>query len=123
MSFPTMEQVVQTSLAASPRVDGDKPALLALPVREAEEVDGVLVEGCPVQLECTLERVVDDLDDNGLLIGRVVAAYVDEAWLRADDRDDGELLAAHPVLAFLYPDRFASIAITHHFPFPVGFSR
>ncbi len=123
VSYPTMGQVVQTSLAAAPRVEGKKPALAALPVRRAEVVDGVLVEGCSVQLECELVRVVEELDDNGLIIGRVVAAHVAPELLRGDDRDDAEVLAEHPVLAFLYPDRFATISTTHHFPFPLGFER
>jgi flavin reductase (DIM6/NTAB) family NADH-FMN oxidoreductase RutF len=124
VSYPRPEQVVFTSLAAAPRGGADeKPALAALQVFPAQAVEGVLVEGCSLYLECRLERVVDELGPNSLLIGRVVAAYADSDALRGGDREDGEVIREMPLLAYLAPDRFAVIDRSQGFPLPVGFKR
>jgi len=122
VSFPRPEQVVQTSLAAAPREqDQTKPSLAALPTFPAREVDGVLVVGCSFFLECRLERVLDGFGENSLVIGEVVAASADEGVLRVSGQDDGDLVHEQPVLAFLSPGRFASVAETFSFPYPVDF--
>lgn len=124
VSFPSPDQVLVTSLAASPRCgDGEKPALDALQVEPARAVDGVVVTAARVQLECRLERVLDGLGDNSLIIGKLVAARVDPAAARAMDRDDNELVNRAPLLAYLYPFRFAVIDQSQGFPMPEGFSR
>lgn len=125
VSYPRPEQVVVTSLAAAPRCDGeqDKPSLLALPVFPAQVVDGVLVEGCPLYLECWLDRTVDDLDGNSLLMGRMAAAHVHVDALRGEDREDNELIHDHPLFAYLHPGRFAVIDQSLGFPLPAGFRR
>ena len=124
VSFPSPDQVLATSLAASPRCgDGEKPALDALQVEPARTVDGVVVTAARVQLECRLERVLDGLGDNSLIIGKLVSARVDPAAARAMDRDDNELVNRAPLLAYLYPFRFAVIDQSQGFPVPEGFSR
>lgn len=124
VSYPRSEQVVLTSLAAAPRTDeNEKPALTALPVLPAKTIDGVLVEGCDLYLECELDRMVDDLGDNSLIIGRVVAAHVDKGALRGDDREDNEIIRDKPLFAYLYPERFAIIDQSQGFPMPAGFKR
>jgi flavin reductase (DIM6/NTAB) family NADH-FMN oxidoreductase RutF len=124
VSYPRAAQVVQTALAAAPRCDDDtKPALQALPVTEATRVDGVLVDDCPLCLECELDRFVDGLGENSLIIGRVLAAHVDRAALRGADVDDAELLLNSPLFSYLYPGRFAEISQTQAFPMPAGFKR
>jgi len=124
VSFPRPEQFLEISMAAGGRDAGDaKPSLAALRTRPAQEVDGVLVEGAGAWLECELDRVVDGFGDNTLIVGRVVAAAVDESLLRGPDVDDGELIHATPLLAYLDPGRFASIAQSVSFPFPVDFRR
>ena len=121
VSFPRPSQLVLTSLAASPRFDGhDKPALSALPVFPASRVDGVLVDGCYLYLECELERVIDDFGVNSLIIGRVVAAQLAEDAERRDEVDDQDLVHGAPLLAYLHPGRFASIDRSLSFPFPAG---
>lgn len=122
-SYVRPDQAILASLGAAPRSGEDKPSLVAIPTSPAREVDGVVVDGAVVQLECRLERTVDELDGNGLVIGRVVAAAVAQDALREPDRDDADLLHEHPLMAFLYPDRFASIQRTHHFPFHAGWKR
>lgn len=125
VSYPRPEQVVATSLAASPRCgeDPDKPGLVALPVFPAQVVDGVLVRGCHLYLECRLDRTLDDLDENSLLVGRVVGVHVHAKALRAADQEDNELVHADPLLAYLYPARFTVIDRSQGFPLPAGFRR
>ena len=124
VSFPRPSQLVMTSLAASPRLGGEeKPALSVLPVFPASTVDGMLVEGCYMYLECELDRIVDDLGVNSLIIGRVVAAQVAEDAMRNDDVDDQALVHGAPLLAYLHPGRFATIGESLSFPFPLGMKK
>ena len=124
VSYPRPEQVVLASLAAAPRRSSqDKPALSALPVFAAATVDGVLVENCSLYLECELERILDDLGENSLIIGRIVAAQADAQVLRGADREDNELMHQQPVFAYLHPHRFAVIDNSQGFPMPLGFKR
>ena len=124
VSWPRPAQLVGTSLAASPRcADGSKPATAALPLRPASRVPGVLVEGASLALECELDRVVEGFGENGLVVGRVVAAWADPAALRDAEREPEDVLAAAPVLAYLYPGRFAEIAAAYSFPFPEDMRR
>lgn len=114
VGFPPPGLVVAASLAAAPRdAVGDKPTLDLVSLSPARVVDGVLVDGCLAQLECRLERVVDDLDDSSLVIGRVVAAFASSRAL-----DDST-----PLLAYVHPGRVASIHETKEFPYHRGFQR
>jgi flavin reductase (DIM6/NTAB) family NADH-FMN oxidoreductase RutF len=120
VSFPDEELIVQTGLAASHRLsDTSKPALAALPTFPARVVDGVLVEGCTLYLECELERVVDGFGPNSLVVGRVVAASAREDVLRGGETDDADLVSRAGVLAYLHPGRFATVRASLAFPFPV----
>jgi flavin reductase (DIM6/NTAB) family NADH-FMN oxidoreductase RutF len=124
VSYPRPREVVLASLAAAPRCeDHSKPSLMALPTFPARQVDGVLVEGCYLFLECTLHSIIDGFGPNSLIIGNVVAAMADEDALRTDERDEGEQIYKHPLLVYLSPGRFAEIRETRSFPFPKGFSR
>jgi len=124
VSYPGPDQLVQTSLTAAPRCeDGRKPSLLGLPVAPAREVPGPVVDGAYLQLECRLERVVEGFGENGLVIGRVVAARARAEALRSAELEDQELVGASPLLVYLAPSQFARIEASHAFPFPEGFSR
>lgn len=124
VSFPRPTQVVLASLAAAPR-DGDdvKPSLGLLPTSPARTIDGVFIADSYLDLECVLDRIVDDFGENSLIAGRVVAAQVAEDALRLSDREDSEVLRASPLLAYLAPGRYAEIRYGHAFPYPVGFAR
>lgn len=123
VSYPRPELIVQASLAASPREpDDSKPALQALELFPATSVEGVLVAGCDLYLECELDRVLDGFGENSLLTARIVAASARPEALRGPERDDAELVRDRPLLAFIHPGRFATIAATNAFPFPAGFS-
>lgn len=124
VSFPRPDQILLTSLAAAPRCDDDhKHALQAIPTIRATKVDGVLLENAYLHFECKLDRVIDDLGENSLIIGRIVAAAVAEDALRDSDRDAQEMIANSPLLAYLHPGRFAEIVQTNAFPYHVGFKR
>lgn len=124
VSYPRPDQLVGAVLTASPRCeDGAKPAVAALPVRAASAVDGVLVQGAAAWLECELDRVIEGLGDNGMLIGRIVHAAVAADMLRDPDQDPGEQLLHHPVLAYLHPWRFTAVGPTQGLPRPAGFKR
>jgi flavin reductase (DIM6/NTAB) family NADH-FMN oxidoreductase RutF len=128
VSYPRPSQVVLASLAASPRVgppEGprEKPSLNQLPMLEAEEVDGVFLEDAYLFLECELDRRVDDLGENSLLIGKVKAVHVQKEALRISEQEDDKVIQDNPLLAYLPPDRYAAIDETNAFPFPAGFQK
>jgi flavin reductase (DIM6/NTAB) family NADH-FMN oxidoreductase RutF len=124
VSFPRPDQILLASLAAAPRCDDDhKHSLQAIPTISATKVDGVLLENAYLHFECELDRVIDDLGENSLMIGRIVAAAVAEDALRDADRDAQEMIAHAPLLAYLHPGRFAEIVQTNAFPYHVGFKR
>ena len=127
VSYARPAQLVLTALAAAPRCgeggDDDKPSLAALPTFPASNVNGVFARDAYVFLECALERIVDGFGENSLLAGRIVAAHVHQDVLRATERDDQEIIHGAPLMAYLYPGRFASIDRTYSFPFPAGFKR
>jgi flavin reductase (DIM6/NTAB) family NADH-FMN oxidoreductase RutF len=124
VGYPSPAMVVQTSLAASPRdADGTKPTLDLMSLSPARVVNGVLVDGCPAHLECRLERVIDDLDSDALVVGRVVAAHVSDRARRGDAVGDTDLISRAPVLAYVHPGRVASIHETKEFPYHRGFHR
>jgi flavin reductase (DIM6/NTAB) family NADH-FMN oxidoreductase RutF len=124
-SYLRPAQILEASLAAAPRCGEDdaKPSLAAISQMPAEVVDGVFVENGYLYLECELDRIVDDLGVNSLIISRIVAAHVDEDSLRRDDRDDQDLIHDSPLLAYLHPGRFAAIEVTRSFPFPAGMKK
>jgi flavin reductase (DIM6/NTAB) family NADH-FMN oxidoreductase RutF len=121
VTYPRPGQLVETSLSASPRDEQDrKPILGSLPVSEARVVDGVVVDGGYLYLECELDRIVDDFGLNSLIVGRIVAARVAEDALRESDGDDVGMIRDSPLLVYLHPGRFASVGDTLSFPFPAG---
>ena len=122
VSYPGPEATLIAGLAASPREpDASKPALAALDTFAATAVDGVLVAGCVLYLECELDRTVDGFGENSLVIGRVVAAAALADAVRDPERDDADVVYARPLLAYLHPGRAATIKETTSFPYPVGF--
>ena len=124
VSWPRPDQVVLTSLAASPRCDeGDKAVLRALPTIPARAVDGVLLRDGYFFLECRTERVVGGFDENSLVVGRVVAARADRKSLRTSEREDAELIHEYPLLGYLHPGHFTTVERSQAFPFPRGFKR
>ena len=124
VSFPLPEQVIESSLAAGGRYAGDvKPALAAVPSLPARVVDGRVVAGCPLYLECELERIVDGFGGSSLVVGRIVAAFAAPEALRGAEVDDADLVHRLGLLAYLAPGRFAAVRRSLSFPYPVDFRR
>jgi flavin reductase (DIM6/NTAB) family NADH-FMN oxidoreductase RutF len=124
VSYPRVGEVVYTSLAAAPRSeDQSKPSLLALPTFPASKIDGVLVQGCYLFLECNLHSVLDDFDGYSLMIGGIVAASAQGDALRKQEIDESDQIFQFPLLAYLHPNRIAEIRQSTAFPLPEGFSR
>lgn len=124
VSYPRPSQLVLASLAASPRCgEEDKPALAALPVFAASVVDGVLLDGGYMFLECELERIVDGFGVNSLIIGRIVAARVAADSERVHEVGEQSMVAKAPLLAYVHPGRFATIDRILSFPFPEGMTK
>jgi len=128
VSYPKPSQVVLASLAASPRVgppEGpkEKRSLDQLPMLKAEEVDGVFLEDAYLFLECDLHRRVDDLGENSLLIGEVKAVHVQKEALHVSEQEADDVIHENPLLAYLPPDRYATIDESNAFPFPAGFQK
>ncbi len=123
VSFPKPEAFLQAGLAASGRApDSSKPVLGALAVRDAERVDGVLLEDAYLWLECELDRMITGIGSASLIIGNIVAAAIDQRYLRAADADDADTIREAPLLAYLSPGRFAEIAESRSFPLPANFA-
>ena len=124
VSFPGVDRILHASMAAGPRLDDrSKPSLAAVPVFPARKVDGVLVDGCRLYLECALDRVIDGFGENSLVVGRVIAASASRAALRGHDVDDADLLHELRPLVYLAPGRLAEVRETHAFPVPADFRR
>ncbi len=124
VTYMRPSQTVLASLAATPRCeDGSKPITQALPTFAAETINAAFVEDGYLFLECELEQIVDELGENSLIIGQIISARVAEDALRSSDQDDEDLIYSTPLLAYLYPGRFAEIANSNKLPFPAGFKR
>jgi flavin reductase (DIM6/NTAB) family NADH-FMN oxidoreductase RutF len=124
VSYPRPDQLVHASLAAAPRCDdGRKASLSGLPVVAAQRVPGPLLAGAYLQLECTLDRVVEGFGENGLVVGKIVAARVHRSAERARELEDERLVEESPLLVYLAPGQFARVAESHSFPLPSGFRR
>ena len=124
VTYPLPDEVVLTSLAASPREGDDtKPALAAHSTLEPVAVKTPLFANGYLFLECRLHEIIDGFGPHGLITGQVVAARARRDALRLQGADSQDTLAESPLLVFLSPDRFAVIRESRSFPFPKGFQR
>jgi len=124
VTYMRPSQTVLASLAATPRCDdGSKPISSSLPTLAAQQVDAAFIADGHLFLECELQQTVDHLGENSLIIGRIVCARVAEDALRSAELDDQDLVFKSPLLAYLYPGRFAEISNSTQLPFPAGFKR
>ena len=124
VTYPKPSQFLQASLTASPRCDdATKPGLQLIETRASPNIDCPLVADGYLHLECELDRFVDDFGINSLIVGKIVAAQIDSTYLRADERDDQDLLHDGPVLAYLSPGRFAIVQESYSFPMPKDMKR
>ena len=124
VTYARPSQVVLATLAATPRCDDDsKPIVDALPTLPAGSVAGAFLADGYAYLECRSIEIYDDFGENSLIAGEIVAARVAEDSLKRSDEDDQDLIAGSPLLAYLYPDRFAEVSSSNRLPLPAGFKR
>jgi flavin reductase (DIM6/NTAB) family NADH-FMN oxidoreductase RutF len=124
VSWPRPDQLLLSSLAASPRCeDESKPALGALPTFPATRVDGALLQGGYFFLECHRDRIIEGFGENHLVVGRIVATHVARDALRTEEGDGQDVIYNAPLLAYVAPGRWAKIDRTFSFPEPAGFRR
>ena len=124
VTYPKPDQVVITSLTASPRQDdGSKPDLEAIKTFPASEIDGFFVEDGYLFLECKLIRFIDGFGDNSLILAEIVAAKALNDVIKNPSHTDNEILFKHPQLVYIAPDRYAVVSDTQAFPFPDDFKK
>ena len=124
VTYARPSQVVLASLAATPRCeDHSKPIVEALSTFPAKTVDAVFLKDGYLFLECRSTKIYDDFGRNSLIAGEIVAARVAPEAAKQSDQDDQDLLMSAPLLAYLYPGRFAAISQSNKLPFPAGFKR
>lgn len=124
VTYPKPTQWLETSLTASPRCEGGgKPSLNLVDTVRAPAVDCPIVRDGYLYLECELERFVDGFGPNSLIVGRIIAARVDQAYLRTAERDDQDVIYNGPLVSYVSPGRFAVIQDTRSFPFPEGMKK
>ena len=124
VSFPKPDEVVFASLAASPRYTGDgkqKNIITNLPTFPATKGDAPFLEQAYLFFECEHFKTVDGFGQHSLICGKIIAAYVDEAYLRVSEQDEQEMVFNAPLLAYLAHGRFAKVQQTLAFPFPKNF--
>ena len=124
VSFPKPEQLLYSSLAASPRDASDrKPILQAFETLACQEIDAPLLDNAYLYFECRHHKTIDGFGENCLITGEIVAARAEPAFLRASEYDDQELIHDSPLLAYLTPGRFAAINRSNGFPFPADMKK
>ncbi len=126
VSFPKPDQIVLTSLASLPRCEEEgweKNIIEQIPTFSAKKVDALFVENSYLYLECELQKIVDDFGTYSLIAGKVVAAYLDEDFLRDAEKDEQKMIYDSPMLAFLAHGRFAEVKNTYGFPYPKNFKK
>ncbi len=122
VNYPRPDSILEATLAAGPREsDGSKPSIRGLDTVDAEVVDGPAIADAYGILECELDRTIPGFGSYELVIGTIVAKHADPAVYRGTETEPEMVLDSAPVLAYLYPDRFASISESQAFPFPEGF--
>ncbi len=118
VSYPKPSQVLYTSLAASPRIEGQKPILDYFDTFEAKKINGALISDAYLYFECEHFKTIDGFGENCLITGRIIAAYAESTFIRASEHDSQELIHDSPLFVYLSPGRFAAIDHSNAFPFP-----
>jgi len=126
VSFPLPDQVILTSLSASPRcedISKSRSIIDALPTLKATTVDALLVANSYLYLECELFKIIDGFDQNSIITGRINKAFAANNYLRVSEHDEQQQLKDNPLLVYIAYGRFARIDETFNFPFPKDFKR
>jgi len=118
VSYPKPSQVLYSSLAASPRIDGGKPILDYFDTFAAGSIDGAFIKDAYLYFECRHFKTVGGFGENCLITGEIIAARAEASFIRASEHDSQDLLHDSPLLAYLAPGRFTAIDRSNAFPFP-----
>ena len=123
VSFPRPDQVILTSLAASPRCGFENKMegiIKNLPTFKSKNIDALFVKEAYLYLECELMKIIDGFGEFSLIAGKITGAYVNNDSLRISEGDDQQMIYQAPLLAYLPYGRFATIKDTFAFPYPQG---
>ena len=126
VSFPLPDQIITTSLSASPRKDGISKSdgiVKALPILNAPSMDAPVIADAYFYLECVLYKIIEGFDDYSIITGTIRAAYAQKNYMKASEMDEQEQILKNPLLVYIAPGRFAKITETFDFPFPKNFKR
>lgn len=126
VSFPLPKQVLLTSLSASPRKDTiskSRNIVDALPTLKASKVDALFIEDSYLYLECKLFKIIDGFNENSIITGKIISAFVDNKYHRVSEKDEQQQLFENPLLAYIADGRYAQITETFNFPYPKNFKR
>jgi flavin reductase (DIM6/NTAB) family NADH-FMN oxidoreductase RutF len=124
VTYPKPDQLVLTSLTATPRRDDyTKPGLESVETFEALEVEGNFIKDGYIFLECRLKNIVDGFGENSLILSEIVCARAWSDVIKNPSHSDNEAIYNHPQLAYISPGRFAVIDETQAFPFPDNFKK
>ena len=126
VSYPLTDSILLASLSATTRKDGIskfKKIIDALPTIKATSIDALFVKQSYLYLECVLFKIIDGIDNNSMIIGKIEAAFVDKNYLKNSEKDVQMQIMKYPLLAYIADGRFAKIDKTLNFPFPKYFKR
>ncbi|MGB5459943.1 MAG: flavin reductase [Eudoraea sp.] len=126
VSFPVPDQIITTSLSASPRLDyisKSEGIVKALPVLKAPSMDAPILADAYFYLECGLHKIIDGFDDYSIITGKIKSAYAHRNYIKASEMDEQDQISKNPLLVYIAPGRFAKITETIAFPFPKNFKR
>ncbi len=126
VSFPRPNQIVTTSLSASPRseqISKSQGIIEALPTVKATTMDAPMIKDAYLYFECELFKIIDGFDDNSIITGVIKATHVHNDYLRISEKDERDQLQKNPLLVYIANGRFAKVADTYNFPFPKDFKR
>ena len=85
VNIPSIEQleIVRWVGSVSGR-DEDKFARAELTPMKGKKIESVLIEECPVNLECKIVHQVKYAGSHHWFVGEIIAAYIDDAYRRDD---------------------------------------
>ncbi|WP_297792819.1 flavin reductase [uncultured Eudoraea sp.] len=126
VSFPIPDQIITTSLSASPRMEcisKSNGIVKALPISKAPTMDAPILSDAYFYLECGLHKIIDGFDEYSIITGKISAAYAHRDYVKVSEMDEQGQILKNPLLAYISPGRFAKITETFDFPFPKNFKR
>lgn len=122
VNYPGPELIEKVSAASQSAENVDEVALSGLTSIPSLIVKPPRIKECMVHLEC---KVMDikDLDNGSIILGKVVArsANREVSFKKGMAEESINLLSMHPLLAYIYPDHYASINTAEKFIFPKNY--